>query len=173
MAALPENNTARYRLHYTSGGNQHSMQIRSGTSPAFFGGMMNDFLTALGSAVYTITVDFVEWSAALSNVFNNVTTGIETNTYGAGIPVAENRAYALNFIGRTAGGRRVRLMVFSPTVLTADYRYIRGEGASIDAARDVLVNAGSQITGIDGLVPIWKTYVNTLSNAYWQKELRP
>jgi hypothetical protein len=173
MAALPENSTARYRIHYTTGGHQHSFQIRSGASPSFLGGLVNDFLGSLSTAVSAITVDFVEWAPTGSNVFNPVTAGIEGNLYGGGLAVGEARAYALNFIGRTSGGRRVRIMVFSPTSLGTDYRFIAGEGAFIDAARTVLVNAGSQIIGIDGLVPIWKSYVNALSNAYWQKALRP
>ena len=173
MAALPENNTARYRFSYTCGGLQHSFQIRSAASPLVVGTLVDNFLTSLGSASFIKTMGTVEWAASGSNVFNPITVGIEGNTYGAGIPAGENRAYAFNFIGRTTGGRRVRLMVFGPTVLTTDYRYIPGEGSLVDAARGQLVSAGSVILGIDGLVPVWKSYVNTLVPTYWQKELRP
>jgi hypothetical protein len=63
-------------------------------------------------------------------------------------------------------------MVFCPTTMTTNYRFDPGEGALVDAAVNRLQGAGSLITGIDGLTPIWKDYVNLITNAYWQKELR-
>jgi len=173
VAPLPANNTARFRIFYTLGGEQHSLQIRSAQSPAVVGADVDNLLTSLGTAIYNLVIDFVEFSAVGSTVFNPVTTGIEGNTYGGGSPTAESRAYALNFIGRTPGGRRVRIMVFGPTTLGGDYRFIAGEGASIDAGVAALVAAGSHILGIDGQTPVWKTYVNSLVNAHWQKALRP
>lgn len=173
MAPLPPNSTARFNVNYTSGGNQHSFQLRSTASPAAVGFVVDNFLNALSTAIFQVVIDNVDFAAIGSNVFNPVVTGIEGNIYSAGIPAGENRAWALNFIGRTSGGRRVRLMLFGPTLLTTDYRYIAGEAGFIDAGRASLVAAGGQILGIDGLTPVWKTYVNTLANAYWQKELRP
>lgn len=173
MAPLPANSTARFRFFYTMGGEQHSFQVRSTQSPAQIGQDMDLVLVALGTAIYQLTLDFVEFSAAGSNVFNPVVTGYEGNSYGGGSPTAEARAYALNFIGRTTGGRRVRIMMFGVTTLGGDYRFIAGEGASIDAARNALASLGNHVMGIDGLTPVWKTYVNTLVNAHWQKALRP
>jgi len=173
MAALPENNTPRFRINYTVGSNQHSFLLRSAASPAFIGGFVDDLLTALASAIYGMVIDNVEFSASGSTVFNPVTTGIEGNPYGAGVSVGESEAFALNFIGRSTGGRRVRIMIFSPTTLGADYRFVAGEGGSIDAAVAVLQSSGGLLQAIDGLTPIWKTYVNALVNTHWQKALRP
>jgi len=55
----------------------------------------------------------------------------------------------------------------------ADYRFVAGENAAVDAGRQALVDAGGNILCIDGLQPVWKTYVNGLVNAHWQKKLRP
>jgi hypothetical protein len=173
MAALPANSTARFRVFYTTASKQHSFQIRSGSSPGAIGTLVGMFLAAHAGAIFTLVIDNVDWAAAGSNVFNPVTTGIEGNTYGSGTPAGDVRAWALNYIGRTPGGRRVRIMVFSPTLLGGDYRFVSGEGTALDAARAVLVGAGSAITGIDGQTPVWKTYINALANAHWQKALRP
>lgn len=127
----------------------------------------------MSTAIYTLVVNETEWAPAGSNVFNPVVTGTEGDSFGSGTPTGDVRAWAVNFIGRSASGRRVRLMVFSPTLLGGDYRFNPGEAGFFDAARNVLNSAGSTIQTIDGQTPVWKTYINALANAYWQKELRP
>lgn len=172
MAPLPPSNTARFRFTYTTGGEVHSFQIRSAGSPVAVGAMVDAFLGALSTAQYFKTLTGTDWAAAGSNVFNPVVTGIEGNSYGVGVPVSADRAWAFNFIGRTSGGKRCRIMIFCPTSMTTNYRYDPGEASLVDAAVNVLQGAGGLIIGIDGLTPIWKDYVNLLANAYWQKELR-
>jgi len=172
LPVLPASNTPRFRFHYTQGV-QHSFQMRSNASPAVQGEHAASFLTALGAAIYSMTMDFVDWAPAGSDVFNPVITGIEGDTFGAGLVTQAAQANAYNFIGRTSGGRRVRLMVFGATTVGGDYRFGAGEGASLDAALAQLIGSGNAVQGIDGLTPVWKSYVNALVSAHWQQALRP
>lgn len=172
MAPLPPESTARYRFRYTTGGEVHTFQIRSAGSPVAVGAVVHNFLGALGTAQFFKTITSTDWAASGSNVFNPVVTGVEGNAYGAGVPVSADRAWAFNFIGRTPGGKRVRIMIFSPTSMTTNYRYDPGEAGLVDAAVNALEAAAGLVIGIDGMTPVWKQYVNLLANAYWQKELR-
>jgi len=173
MAALPPENTARYRVHYTVGDEQHTMEIRSAARPSALGTLVAHFLSELDSAIGAMVVDFVEWAPSGSVFFNPVVTGIEGSSFGTGTITGDVRAWAFNFIGRSTGGRRVRIMVFGAVSLGADYRFVAGENAAVDAGLQALVDAGGNILCIDGLQPVWKTYVNALVNAHWQKKLRP
>ena len=173
MAPLPPDSTPRYRVHYTTIGKQHSFEIRSHDSPSFIGTFISDFLTALGPVMYASAIDFVDFAADNSSVFNSVTTGAEALTWGSGAGSVLEIPQFINFIGRTSGGRRVRLAVFGVGVSSVDYRFLNTENADVDAARAVLVAAGGLLRGIDDLTPVWKTYANTGFNAYWQKAVRP
>jgi len=173
MAPLPPNSTARFRFHYTCIGEEHTLQVRSGNSPSFVGSFVDTFLTALGNAQHVKVISFVEWAPAGSDIFNIVTTGIESNSYGAGVDVAGHAAWAYTFIGRTPGGKRVRFSVYGATDLGTDYRFIAGENVWIDAAVGALVSAGGLVLGIDGLSPVWKPYANIQVNDHWVKESRP
>jgi hypothetical protein len=173
MAPLPPNNTARFRVHYTVIGNQHSMQIRSGVSPASLGSFINALYTNLGVDVFATVIDFVDWAPAGSDIFNPVTTGIEGNTYGSGAGATENIPWALTFIGRTSGGRRVRFAVFGYKSLSSNYRVTAGEQASIDGVITLLQSVGSGVVGIDNIAPVWKTYADVQVNDHWLKVVRP
>lgn len=172
MAPLPENNTPRFRIHYSVNTTEHTMQIRSGASPAFIGGLVDDLLTNIGVFLFLTTVTTVEFAPSGSNIFNPVISGIEGNTYGAGAGLPDTVPWAYTFVGRTSGGRRVRLAVFGATALGVNYRFSPGESGELDAARALLEASGSIIQGIDGLAPIWKAYVNVQVNDHWVKEVR-
>lgn len=172
MAALPPDSTARYRVEYTTCGRQHTMEIRSVLSPAAIGTFVGDLLTALGTKIFSLTVGVVSFAASGSNVFNPVTSGIEGITYGAGTGAVRDVPKFYNFIGRSTGGRRVRLAVFGAGIDGTDYRVYGSEDTNIDDALSVLVAFGSGIKAIDNITPIWKPYVNMGFNAYWQREVR-
>lgn len=175
MAALPPSNTARFKVFYTNQDVQHSIVVRSTpVSPATFGAQFDLFFDAINPLLPDTAIDSVEFAAQGSNIFNAVTTGIESNTYGSGITVEPLAANFISFIGRTAGGKRVRLFVFGINADTAlNYRYTAGEIAAVDAAVALLPTMVGSFIGIDGLVPVWKTYANTGVNSHWQKALRP
>lgn len=173
MAPLLPNNTARFRINYAAGIGGHSTQVRWGGSPAALGAAFTGILTGLEPVLYLNTVSTVEFAPAGSDIFNLVTTGLEGLVFGStGIPT-ERVATFVNFIGRTPGGRRVRMAFFGVKSLGTDYRYAPGEIAAIDSTIAVLNDPGQPFLGIDGLRPIWKTYANAGVNTHWQKALRP
>lgn len=172
MAPLLPSNTPRFRFHYANGANQHTLQVRSHESPASIGARVHDFLTALGVAITEITMDFVDFAPAGSDIFNPVTTGIEGNSYGLGVPAVTQQVAAINFIGRTPGGRRVRYAVFGAASVATNYRFSAGENSLVDAAIAVLVASGSQLRGIDDLTPVWKTYANVKPFDHWVEQVR-
>lgn len=175
MAPLPASNTARFKVSYTNQLNQHAAVVRSTpVSPATFGTQFDALMTALVGIIPTTVIDVVEFAASGSDIFNPVVTGIEGNSYGAGPTSERFAAHFLSFIGRTSGGRRVRLFIFGIDALVAnDYRYVSGEIPQVDAAIAVIAGATGSFLGIDGLIPSWKSYANTGVNTHWQKELRP
>lgn len=172
MAPLSPSNTPRFRVHYIGGGLEHSFQMRSNQSPASIGTAANAFLAALAPLLHVITISFVEFAPAASDIFNPVTTGIEGNSYGTGTAPTANTAIAVNFIGRTSGGRRVRVAIFNVTGLALNYRATAGEVAAVDAARATLVANSLSWLGIDGIVPVWKTYADIKAWDHWVDQLR-
>jgi hypothetical protein len=174
MAPLPYNNTPIYEVFYTVNGHQHSYQVRTGViSPAAFGTVVDAFHIALGTLMYPTVIDYVTFQPSGSNVSNIVTTGIEGNTYGAGTPTITNVPQYINFVGRSTGGRRVRLAVFGTTSTGTDYRFLAGEQAQVDNAIAVLNGATQAYFAIDNIKAVWKSYANAGLNAYWQREVRP
>lgn len=173
LGPLPPSNTARFRVHYSIGSFSHTAEMRTTISPAAFGTLFHQFLTALGPILAALVISFVEWAPAGSDVFNSVITGIEGNTYGSGGLSLLDVGNYYNFIGRSSGGRRNRLAIFGAINLGNDYRLVAGENAASDAAVAVLVGASINTLAIDGLPTVWKTYVNTGTNVHWQKAVRP
>lgn len=173
MAPLPPDSTPRYRIHYKAIDKDHTFQLRSDQSPAFIGNLANDFFTALGAAVGPILLEFVDWAPAGSNVFNPVITGHEGAAYAGGAFTNEMNAWAYTFVGRSSGGKRTRIAVFGALFLSDDYRLEAAASPTIAAALNILNLAGSLITCIDGLRPVWKSYVDIQVNDHWVKNLRP
>lgn len=173
MAPISPDNTPRFRVKYTNIGTQHTMDIRSTSSPSSLGTQVDAFLTALSPKMRATVIDEVLFASSGSSVFNTVTSGIEGNTYGSGAGVLANVTQYADFVGRSSGGRRVRLAVFGIPDTSTDFRYLAGEDADIDATIAVLNGAGNTFLAIDNLPPVWKSYANAGQNAYWQRQLRP
>lgn len=173
MAPLPPSNTPRFRFEYSVNGEQHDFQIRGGFSPTGAGSIVDTFLTSLAPELFLLTIGSVTFAAGGTNIFLPVTTGIEGNTYGTGAGVTEQKAWYIDFIGRSAGGRRWRLAVFGIRTMAGDFRYLPGENASVADAIDDLNNTAGQLVAIDNLAVNVYTYANAGVNAYWQREIRP
>lgn len=174
MIPLPPTNTARFRGFYTTIGHQHSIQVRSHASPAVVGELMHQLMVRLDIAAAPRTFDFMDWAPEGSDIFNPVTMGHEGQAYdGAPDFVPHHAAWAYTCQGRTSGGRRVRLALFGAVYSGDDYRIDASTSAIIANVISALTGAGSNIIGIDGLVPIWKPYVTVQINDHWVKELRP
>lgn len=174
MAPLPVDNTARYKLFYTNSSIQHTMDVRvNAVSPSAFGTAIAALLTAISGDLTLTVIDNVQFAGLHSNLFFPVTTGIEGSTYGSGAGDKRTAGQYVNFIGRSAGGRRVRSAFFGIISTSVDNRFVAGESAAFDNGRAVIVGAPSIWVGIDGTVTSWKTYINSGFNAYWQRKVRP
>jgi len=174
LAPLPPDSTARFKVFYTNDSAQHTVQVRGTGSPSAFGTLMDAFFTAFAPLWPATTIDEVQFAANGSDIFNAVTTTIDGNVYGSGSGADIGRAEFASFVGRTSGAHRVRIYLFGINAIASnDFRFGAGESTAIDAARAVIVGSSTFFLGIDGLVPVWKTYANAGVNAHWQKALRP
>jgi hypothetical protein len=174
MAPLPIDNTARYKVFYTNGGRQHVQDVRvNAVSPSAFGTAFAALLSAIAGDLTVTVIDEVQFAGLHSNLFFPVITGIEGTSHGGGAATIRTTTQYANFIGRSAGGRRVRAAIFGVLVISDDNRFVAGESAAFDNAIAVLVANPSIWVGIDGTQTAWKSYVNTGFNAYWQRKVRP
>lgn len=174
MAALPEDNTARYKFFYTFASYTHVAQVRPGGvhSPSGFGTWLDSLFTALDPQLYPVVITKVEFAATGSNVFNTVTTGIEGNSYGSGTPVGLLAPQFIAFQGRTTGGHRCRLSIYGIKPEENDYRFEQGDNADVDNAIAIMQTSSPYGYGIDGVRATWYSYANTGFNAYWQRRNR-
>jgi len=173
MAPLPPNSTPRYKLAYTNSSKQHVMDLRSHASPSAIGTELDAFFTAIDSLLTATQIDDLLFAADGSNVFNSVSSSIVGQTYGTGAGSDLVVASYVNFIGRSSGGRRIRMAVFGTNNLGADFRFNAGESTAVDDAIDLLNDPASTLVTIEDLKPVWKNYANAGFNAYWQRAQRP
>lgn len=174
MAPLPHNNTPIYFVDYSVGGETHTMEVRAAApvSPSTFGTNMNAFLDAIDALFNQITILGVRFQAAGTNFSNPVVTGIEGNVYGSGAGTDDQVPIALNFVGRSSGGRRVRLMVFGFKFGLSGYRLSSVESPEVASGVALLNSTPNMFLAIDGVDPVWYPYANSLVNAYWQRKVR-
>lgn len=183
MAPLPENNTSRLFVDYTSGAYEHTLQLRfpTGVSAADATVTAQDICTALAPFMNS-NDSFIRarWSAAGSNIA--LPTGwvpvVGTSVGAAHAEDPESAFVSVN--GRTLGGRRVRWEFFSVIKVSTnwpdDNRYGPGESANADDIVDAFEAAAilpiDYICGIDGLTVIVYQYLNIAKNGYWQRKQR-
>lgn len=172
MAPLPPSNTPRFRVHYTAMTHQHTFQLRSHASPSFIGTFVNDLLTAFDLSIAPLTIDAVEFAADGSDIFNLVTTGIEGNSYGNAFFSDEMAAWSYTFVGRSSGGRRVRLALFAAVTLGTDYRVLEADSTSLADTLAVLRTNSVGLVSIEDQSIVWKSYVDCNANDHWIKVLR-
>lgn len=175
MAPLPPSNTPRYNVFYTvTGGEQHSMQFRAPApvSPAALGIFVQGFFFNISTSLYQVTIDYVEWAPAGSDIFNVVTTGAEGAVYGTGSQPAIARPLMVTFTGRSSGGRRGRVMVFGWIPTDTTWRFNAGENAQVDAGVAALSGASGYPLAIDGTEIVWHSYANVKNHDHYVKEAR-
>lgn len=177
MAALPSNNTGVFYLDYSAGGEDHTLQIRFGdaSSPGEAMTVAHNLLTALDAGLTLLTVRGARVRDQGSNVSYAVTwTG--DASYGGSAGAHEKAAYYIDFVGRSLGGRRVRIAVFGMgdafDATNHDYRYTAAESEIVANAIEQL-EAGSAVpVAVDGDVAAWHQYANVGVNAYWRNRIR-
>jgi len=174
MAPLPHNNTAIYYLDYTVDAREHTLEVRfdGAVSPAAFGASIGGLFVDNLANLDLLTVLGVRHQVQGSNVSNPVTSGIEGNTYGSGVAGADNVPKYINFIGRSSGGRRVRMMIFGYKGAISTWRLTTAENAGVSAGVARMNAASGLYLAIDAVEPLWYPYANVGFNAYWQRKAR-
>lgn len=175
MAPLPSNNTSVLFVDYTVQAHQHTVQCRYAEPATFVEAMdaVDAWFTALSTAIGETTIDGARYRLEGTNVAIDVTwTG--ASGYGTGTGGEDFSAQYAGFIGRSAGGRRVRVYAFGLSFIQFgnNYRASAGENAILDDARDTIAAASDVWLAIDGQPAIWKTYINNGENAYWRNQIR-
>lgn len=174
MAPLPHNNTPIYFVDYTTVGVSHTAEIRAtgAVSPSTLSSILDALFTQLSPVLFDTSIDGARFQAAGTNFANPVVLTIAGNTYGSGGGSSDDVPKAINFIGRSTGGRRVRLMLFGYSAAISTYRVFSSENTAIAAAIGTLNNTANCFLAIDGVDPVWYPYANVLFNAYWQRATR-
>ena len=174
MAPLPPESTLRYKVEYGVNAQVHTMEVRAtgAESPSTFGTHLDAVLTALAPLLFQVNIVQVSVAVAGSTIFNPVTTGIESNTYGTGAGNAYNIPFSFSFVGRTSGGRRSRFVVYGANLLDNTYRVDDTEEPDVGTVATLINSYTNAWIGIDGLKPVWKSYANMSVNAYWQRHRR-
>lgn len=176
MAALPFNNTDILYLDYYTCGHGHQMQCRFDGGEPNVGDAMTEldaFLDALGNSHRSMTVQGARVQLQGTNVsFPVVWTG--GASYGTGDGFENESAQFYDFVGRSRGGRRVRLALFGAITNFYQNKYRAPEGADLAFAQAlaVLQSAEGTFLAVDGLQPRWQSYVNLGDNAYWRNHIR-
>lgn len=175
MAPLPQNNTARYVVHYTSGGREHVQEWRSQppASPtamaAFLNQVWSDASPILFHAHILKTVFYAQGADFGTDV---VMPGFDGQDYGSGDPTNNTAALFLNFVGRGNDGRRVRVSFYSPIGTDPSWRFNGGEDTHVDDVVADLRSNSVNLKSIGGGAVNWYDYANVGYNAYWQRKRR-
>lgn len=175
MAPLPPSNTKRYFLDYQVTGIPHTLQMRcaSSVNAADARNGFNNFLAAITSAIYEITVVGMRVAEQGSNVTNPVAISPAIPLYGSGAQPQGDRPNFIGWVGRSSGGRRARVFLFGYSGFDPpDYRLQPGESGSADAVVAILNATPLLWWAVDGLKPVYKTYTNYGYNAFWQRKNR-
>lgn len=188
MAPLPQNNTPRLFLDYTSMGVEHTLLLRPAAelSVSEQGAVANAWAAVLGAKMLeTDSLFRVRYSPAGANfslpLFYTPVPGL--------LPAAtavwqqDPESTFISWMARsTTTGRRGRYFFFTgvrSSTWPGDNRYNPGDDAVIDALRINVANlVGFGTSGVPPLVSIDGTfqqiygYTNIGMNAYWQREQR-
>lgn len=183
MAALPDNNTGRYFVDYLANGREHTVMFRyaAGAAPnapgIAFLESCREFLDTMAAAMPTdYAMVAARYSASGTNFTIPLTAPLIENA-GAVTPNLSDAPSYWNFIGRTLGGRQVKLMMLGvgddasePNAQGKNYRLTSAERPTVAAAIGVLNSSGQ--VAIDNLDPTWYAYVNLGYHSYWTRRLR-
>lgn len=175
MAPLPESNTPRLFIEYTVFGQEHVSEVRlsdGSTSAdavaayAVLAPLMADLLDDADS------VSGARFAAQGTNISNPLPVAAEPGTQTTP-PDPDHAPNFLSFTGRSNDGRRVRFTFFTPLIDLSATGY---RAASVSGATLLLKNAveGATVDArtISGAVPVWNSYTNYGSNAYYQRKAR-
>jgi len=175
MAPLPPESTPRYIVHTTVGGKEHVQLWRSQppASPASMELFLIDVWTAVSPMLLLTQITAVGFIADGSTIENAVSMpSFVGQFYGTGSPSNIQSVGFLDFVGRSAGGRRARYAFWCPDFTDESFRVTGAERTEVDDVIDLIQTNGVDLVCIDGLVPVMKPYANWGYNAHWQRASR-
>lgn len=175
MPALDPNTTARVKIIYQNAVAEHVALIRV-FEPASVPNATDAFeamTTALTALFGFSEVTGVQFAAEGSDIFTDVPAStLLGHTWGSGAVTTENNAVALNFVGRSSTGRRVRFALFGYNGTTSNYRLTGAEEADVADAVAILEADADLFRAIDGTNPVWKPYANIKAFDHWVGQAR-
>jgi len=136
---------------------------------------IDQFLTAIGGGLVTITTVGLRHSDAGSSITNPVSTGLIAATYGSGVAAAINTPLQVTFTGRSGDGHKARVGMFGWEAQTDNsWRYTTTENSDVLAAVTALqaAQAAQVFVSITGHDVLWHPYMNVGYNDHWVKALR-
>ena len=175
MAPLAPDSTPRVWIDYEVGSYNHTLQIRhtedvapEDVIPAF-----NDFITACGILFFASTFVGARYAAGGSHISVPL-AGSWPVGWGDTAAGRKDSANYVDFIGRSADGRRVRMAVFGAKNqnLGDDYRMTSVESAPMFAGVGELNSHPGIFVSINAFQPVWYPYANLGTNAYWRNHIR-
>ena len=188
MAPLPQNNTARVFVDYTSLSVQHTLMVRPlpGATVPDMAALATNVANVLRARMATTDSFFAaRYSLALSDFSLPLTFEAVPGVVSAfaNIWTEDPESAFISLCGRsTTSGRRVRWDLYTPIRAAdwpADNRFNPGENGPVDTLRlnwtaVVAGEAGPapSVVAIDGSPVIVYEYVNIAKNAYWQRKQR-
>jgi hypothetical protein len=185
MAAYAPHYTSRFKQRYSVQGANHSITFRF-PGPVTGSGL-TDAQNAFASFLNAIApIMFTDWSmgaASAADIDSTVFLPVPIiSGSGGAVSISareeEERATALTFVARTAGGNPWKFSFFGIAISglesagAVDYRIHPGEVTEIDDAVTVLVANASAFVGNDGGTLFWYPYVNYKDYDHWVKEVR-
>jgi hypothetical protein len=178
MALADPTATSRVVITYHDGENDHTagFHFPSDTLADAFPGLFTDFVAANSSCFGS---DWVTLSAILyplGSVFSrDVPIDVQA---GSGEPFVNGWSAPrfVSMVGRSAEGVRARSYLYGVFIPTDDltYRYTPGENSLLDELRHdwvQLFDLGGACAA-DGNPILWRAYLNTGFNSYWQRKQR-
>lgn len=175
LPPLPENNTDRAWLKYTSLGVEHEMVFRFPASTP-----QADIATACGVVANALKA-YISTTDSFSGIRHQDAGSIVSFPIsftpvagtGTGLDDGDDKPRYMSITGRSLQGYRVKLTQFTGQVTDATgYRQARLAGNYADVFLDAIEAMAVQPRAIDGNLVVWNQYANMGYNAYWQRKQR-
>lgn len=176
MAALPPENTQRFWVAYYDGWYNHELMLRgrTDTTNGDFITIVQDFMAAISTAFYAITLTGYRHADA-GDTFSNPVTLAGTITFGSGVMPGANAPRELAWEGRSNDSRLVSYSMYGYAGATPNvYRFQAEDIGALSDARDVLDGAHDDglLCTISGLKAEMKGYINFNFNSYYEEKRR-
>lgn len=177
MSPLPEDNTIRIQVTYTSGGKPHTAELRlpAGTAKATGETQAQELGDAMAQCMASgdSTLN-AYWIPAGTNIRQVLTFIPAAGAGAAGTITPESQAVFFSFTGRSDDGRDTRFTLF--TILfdgQTVYRILVSAASSVvqDLFAVVAANDNAPVT-ISGEEAHWNNYVNIGQNSHFQRKSR-